>query len=110
VAERLLVEWRIEGERMIHSLGSACHLDGDLLSAKERAEMEPCIAGLRRAIQGTDFLSVKAWIETANAESEDFAERRMSKHIARAMAGHGVEEFEVPPRPPPPGSPGSEDE
>jgi molecular chaperone HscA len=110
VAERLLVEWRIEGERMIHSLESACRLDGDLLSAKERAEIERCIAGLRRGIQGTDFLAVKAWIETANAESEDFAERRMSKHIARAMAGHSVEEFAVPARPPPAGSPGSENE
>ncbi|HET7823910.1 MAG TPA: Fe-S protein assembly chaperone HscA, partial [Anaeromyxobacter sp.] len=40
-----------------------------------------------------DYLAVKAWIESVDAASKEFAERRMNKHVARAMGGHRVDEF-----------------
>ena len=49
--------------------------------------------GLREAMAGADYLAVKAWIESVDAASKAFAERRMDKHIRQAMAGHRVEEF-----------------
>jgi molecular chaperone HscA len=42
---------------------------------------------------GTDHLAVKAWIASLDGATKEFAERRMNKHIALAMAGHAVEEF-----------------
>ena len=49
--------------------------------------------GLREAMAGADYLAVKAWIESVDAASKEFAERRMNKHVAKAMAGHRVDEF-----------------
>jgi len=100
VAERFLVEWRIEGERIISSLESAFALDGELLSTGERAAIEKRIEGLREAMKTMDYLAVKAWIESVDGASKEFAERRMNKHIGRAMAGHSVDEFAGQARPP----------
>ncbi len=100
VAERFLVEWRIEGERIIQSLESAFQVDGELLSPDERAHIEKRIKGLREAMTTDDYLAIKAWIESTDGASKAFAERRMNKHIARAMAGHRVDEFAGQARPP----------
>ena len=93
VAERFLVEWRIEGERIIQSLESAFQVDGELLTPEERAAIDKRIQGLRDAMKTDDYLAIKAWIESTDGASKAFAERRMNKHIARAMAGHSVDEF-----------------
>ncbi len=100
VAQRFLVEWRIEGERIVQSLESAFRLDGELLSPDERAAIEKRIQGLREAMKTDDYLAIKAWIESTDGASKAFAERRMNKHIARAMAGHRVDEFSGIARPP----------
>ncbi len=93
VSERFLREWRVEGDRILSSLETAFAMDGELLTAEERAEVEDRMRGLRGAMAGTDHLAVKAWIESVDAASKEFAERRMNKHVARAMAGHRVNEF-----------------
>jgi molecular chaperone HscA len=93
VNERFVVEWRVEGDRILSSLESAFALDGELLAPEERARIEERMRGLREAMAGTDYLAVKAWIESVDAVSKAFAERRMNKHIAKAMAGHKVDEF-----------------
>jgi molecular chaperone HscA len=99
VAERFLVEWRIEGERITQSLESAFEVDGELLTPEERAAIEKRIQGLRDAMKTDDYLAIKAWIESTDGASKAFAERRMNKHIARAMAGHRVDEFSGTARP-----------
>ncbi len=101
VAERFLVEWRIEGERIIQSLESAFRVDGELLAPEERSHIEKRIEGLREAMRTDDYLAIKAWIESTDGASKEFAERRMNKHIARAMAGRRVDEFSDAVRPPP---------
>jgi molecular chaperone HscA len=68
-------------------------MDGELLAPDERAKIEDRMRGLREAMAGTDYLAVKAWIESVDATSKEFAERRMNKHVAMAMGGHRVEEF-----------------
>jgi molecular chaperone HscA len=93
VNERFVVEWRVEGERILSSLEAAFALDGELLRPAERSAIEERMRGLREAMAGTDYLAVKAWIESVDAASKPFAERRMDKHVARAMAGHRVDEF-----------------
>jgi len=93
VTERFVREWRVEGDRILASLETAFALDGELLRPDERAKIEDRMRGLRDAMAGTDYLAVKAWIESLDAASKPFAERRMDKHIVQAMAGHTVEEF-----------------
>jgi len=93
VAERFLREWRIEGERIVASLESAFRHDGELLSTDERAAIQKRMDGLRAAMATSDYLAIKAWIESTDGASKEFAERRMNKHVARAMTGHRIEEF-----------------
>lgn len=102
VPARLLAEWRVEGERTLRAVDNALELDGELLSDPERAEVERCIAGLRRAMKDTDFMTVRAWIDAVNSEVEEFAERRMDKHIARAITGRRVDQLAGPAQPPRP--------
>jgi molecular chaperone HscA len=98
VTERFVREWRVEGDRILASLESAFRLDGELLSPEQRAPIEERMKGLREAMAGSDYLAVKAWIESVDAASKEFAERRMNKHVAKAMAGHRVDEFAEAPR------------
>jgi molecular chaperone HscA len=104
VEARFLLEWRVEGERLVQNLESSLAMDGELLTVEERARIDERIAGLRGAVAGTDYLAIKAWIESVDGATKDFAERRMNKHIALAMKGHRVEEFNPglvePPRAP----------
>jgi molecular chaperone HscA len=93
VSERFVREWRVEGERLLAALESAVALDGELLPPEERGAVEERMEGLRGAMQGSDPLAIKAWIESVDAASRAFAERRMDKHVRRAMAGHRVDEF-----------------
>jgi len=93
VGERFVREWRVEGDRILASLEGAFRLDGELLAPEERAAIEERMRGLREAMTGSDYLAVKAWIESVDGASKEFAERRMNKHIAQAMAGHRVDEF-----------------
>jgi molecular chaperone HscA len=93
VMERFVREWRVEGDRILASLETAFRMDGELLRPEERAAIEERMRGLREAMAGTDYLAVKAWIESVDTASKEFAERRMNKHVAMAMAGHRVEEF-----------------
>jgi len=111
VTERFVREWRVEGDRIIASLETAFALDGELLQPDERTRIEDRVRGLREAMAGTDYLAVKAWIESLDAASKPFAERRMDKHIVQAMAGHRVEEFaeKISPAPRTTGTPGDHD-
>jgi molecular chaperone HscA len=93
VTERFVREWRVEGERIAASLESAFTLDGELLDPAERAAVEEKVAGLRAAMAGDDYLAIKAWIESVDGATRAFAERRMDKHVKKAMAGHRVEDF-----------------
>jgi molecular chaperone HscA len=104
VEARFLREWRVEGERLVQNLESSLALDGELLSAPERGRIDEGVAGLRGAIAGDDYLAIKAWIESVDGATREFAERRMNKHITLAMKGHRVDEFNPglvePPRAP----------
>ena len=104
VSERFLREWRVEADRMLASLESGLRLDGELLSPAEREPIAQRMAGLRQAVAGDDHLAIKAWMDSLDAASREFAERRMNEHVARALAGHRLEELagEAAPRPVPP--------
>jgi molecular chaperone HscA len=109
VTERFVREWRVEGERILAALASAFEVDGELLTAAERVAVEERLDGLRAAMAGDDYLAIKAWLESVDAATRPFAERRMDKHVRLAMAGHHVEEFSGEPRATGP-DPGSEGE
>jgi molecular chaperone HscA len=86
-------QWRIEATH--HPSLEAPSVDGEPAPRSGRHRQG---IGLRDAMK-TDTLAIKAWIESTDGASKAFAERRMNKHIARAMAGHRVDEFAGQARP-----------
>jgi molecular chaperone HscA len=98
VTERFLREWRVEAERLMASLETALALDGELLDATEREDVDVRLTGLRGAMAGDDYLAIKAWIESVDGATRAFAGRRVDKHVRAALAGRRVEEFATPAR------------
>ncbi len=92
---RALREQQVEAERVIEALEVALAADGDaLLSAEERAELEQGMAKLAAAKAGNDSKVIKQAIDALNAQSTEFAARRMNASIQKALSGQDLEKFE----------------
>ncbi|PWR25794.1 Fe-S protein assembly chaperone HscA [Zavarzinia aquatilis] len=94
VVTRLLAEARVDGRRLILALDAALAVDGDLLSAEERAAIEGAKSALETAMTGDDREAVVAATEALEAAGRPFAERRMDRNIRRALSGVDVSRLE----------------
>jgi molecular chaperone HscA len=92
--KRLLVESRVEAERILAALDVALKVDGKLLSEEERAAIDRSARGLAEAAAGTDHRAIRARTEELDHATKTFAEGRMNAQIQRAIGGHQVEEIE----------------
>jgi molecular chaperone HscA len=92
IAERLLIETRVDAERVIHDVKSAMAADAALLRPGEGAMIEAQMARLLGVIPGTDRDRIDREVQALNALVGEFAERRMNQAIAVALAGKNVDE------------------
>jgi molecular chaperone HscA len=88
---RMLAEARVEAERILQALAGALAVDGGLLSAEERAAIDGVAGELRAAVAGEDHRAIRERIEALDLATKTFAERRMNRDIAEAIAGQRVE-------------------
>ena len=93
--QRLLIEARVEAERVLLALGAALAADGALLSDAERAAIDSAIAKLRQAIKGEDRDIINAAVEGLDHATHAFAQRRMDRAVAQALKGHSLDEVEA---------------
>jgi molecular chaperone HscA len=93
--QRLLIEARVEAERVLLALGAALAADGSLLSDEERAAIDSAIAKLRQAIKGEDRDIINAAVEGLDHATHAFAQRRMDRAVAQALKGHSLDEVEA---------------
>jgi molecular chaperone HscA len=93
--QRLLIEARVEAERVLLALGAALSADGALLSAQDRAEIDSAIAKLRQSIKGEDRDLINAAVEGLDHATHAFAQRRMDRAVAMALRGHSLDEVEA---------------
>jgi len=93
--QRLLIEARVEAERVLLALGAALAADGSLLPDEERAAIDSAIAKLRRAIKGEDRDIINAAVEGLDHATHAFAQRRMDRAVAQALKGHSLDEVEA---------------
>jgi molecular chaperone HscA len=93
--QRLLIEARVEAERVLLALSAALAADGALLSASERAGIDSAIAKLRHATKGADRDLINAAVETLDHATHGFAQRRMDRAVAQALKGHSLDEVEA---------------
>jgi molecular chaperone HscA len=88
---RLLIEARVEARRALLALAAAMKRDGALLEPGERAGIEACIGGVERALAGEDRHAVNGAAEALERAIAPFAQRRMDKAFAEALAGKTVD-------------------
>src|SRR5438132_4794068 len=94
VQARLLIDNRVEAQRILKAVEKQIDSNGDLLSGEERAEIESAVADLRAAAGGSDHHAIKSHIERLDKVSADFAKRVMDRGIERALKGHSIGEFD----------------
>ena len=94
VQARLLIDNRVEAQRILKATEKQLDSNGDLLSADERRQIEAQMAAVRNAAQGTDHIAIHGEIEKLDRVSVDFAKRVMDRGIERALKGHSVGEFD----------------
>ncbi|EEP89060.1 Fe-S protein assembly chaperone HscA [Yersinia kristensenii] len=92
IGARQLAEQQVEASRVLESLQGALAQDAALLSEQESTAIAQAMAALQQQMQGTDPHAIEAAIKALDAQTQDFAARRMDASIRRALAGHSVDE------------------
>lgn len=92
IHERLLIEARVDAERVILDVTSAMRADGALLKTGEEAMIAGQIARLQESMVGTSRERIDHESHQLSALVGPFAERRMNHAIAGALAGKNVDE------------------
>ncbi|PLP99954.1 Fe-S protein assembly chaperone HscA [Cupriavidus pauculus] len=90
---RALAEERVEAERLVEATGRALEVDGDLLSADERAAVDALMVKVSEIARGDDHHAIKAAVEQLSHGTDEFAARRMDRSIKSALAGKKVQEL-----------------
>jgi molecular chaperone HscA len=93
--KRLLIEARVEAERMLLALDAALKSDGDLISASERAGIDDASGKVRAAMAGEDRDRIGAAVEALEKASHPFAQARMDRAMESALKGHSLDEVEA---------------
>ena len=91
---RALKEAQVESQRLIEAVQSALKNDGELLAPEQLAKIEGAIAKLQTTALGDNRRQITQAMDDLEAETKDFAARRMDQSIRRAFAGKSMEELE----------------
>ena len=94
MAQRMLVEARVEADRAVMAVKSALAVDGDLMNEIERIAVENALAGVERAMAGDNYEVIHGWVDRLDEETQFFAERRMDRGIRASLRGVSVEKLE----------------
>ncbi|HYR18115.1 MAG TPA: Fe-S protein assembly chaperone HscA [Myxococcales bacterium] len=94
VQARLLIDARVEAQRILKAAEQQIESNGDLLAPEERQAIEAAMQALRDSAAGKDHRAVQDAIERLDHVSAEFAQRVMDRGIERALKGHSVAEFD----------------
>jgi molecular chaperone HscA len=94
VQARLLIDNRVEAQRILKAAEKQLESNGDLLTPEERQQIEAQMAAVRNSVQGIDHNAIHAGIEKLDQVTADFAKRVMDRGIERVLKGHSVGEFD----------------
>ena len=88
---RAKAEARVELDRMLLATRSALQVDGDLLSAQERAALDALIVAAEQARVADDVTAMTQTTEQLAKGTEAFAAMRMNQGIRQALSGKNIE-------------------
>jgi molecular chaperone HscA len=92
IEERMLIEKRVEGRRVLAATQKALDEDGALLNAEERAAVDAAIRALEEAIAQTDRHAVAQRTEELDKATQELAHRRMTRRIGEALENKSVDD------------------
>jgi molecular chaperone HscA len=91
LAERRLVEARVEAERVLLATRKGLDADADLLEPSERSRIEASMQELAEAVRtAPSAAAVERRVERLGEVTHEFAGRRMNRAIAAAIAGKAI--------------------
>ncbi|WP_374382400.1 Fe-S protein assembly chaperone HscA [Dongia sp.] len=93
--KRLLLESRVEAERVLLALNAALKADGGLLSPEERSGIDQVAGQVTTAIAGEDRDRIHHAMEALDRATHAFAQRRMDRAIQAALKGQRLDEVEA---------------
>jgi len=92
-AERQVIEARTEADSILKATEKAlAHPNSANLSAPERAKIEVSVAGLKEAVQGSDYKLMRRQIDELNRATEHLAELLMNSAVQSALEGKKLAE------------------
>lgn len=92
ISARKVAEQKVDGLRVLESLGGALAEDAALLSEEEQQAISSAQAALREALAGSDAQPIAEAIKQLDQVTQNFAAQRMDKSIRQALTGHSVDE------------------
>lgn len=93
---RALKEAQVEAQRLIEAVQSAMRSDRDLLTDDQYAVIETAAARLQAVALGEDRRQIAQAMNDLEAETREFAARRMDKTIRQAMTGKRIDDIAAP--------------
>lgn len=92
---RLLIEGRVEAERVLLALAAALKADGSLLDETERGAIDAAIGQVRQAMASEDRDRIAATVDILEQATHGFAQKRMDRAVSLALTGHSLDEVEA---------------
>ncbi|MCP5229295.1 Fe-S protein assembly chaperone HscA [Accumulibacter sp.] len=92
--QRALKESQVDAQRLLEAVRAALAADAELLAADELARVHNAIARLEAAALADNRRQIMLAMDDLEADTKDFAARRMDKSIRRAFAGRNINELD----------------
>lgn len=92
--QRARAEAIVEAESMLSAIESALALDCDLLTTNEQNAIQAAITATNSQIQGGSADDIRAAIDQLSHATDEFAAKRMNRHIQRALQGKNVTDID----------------
>ncbi len=92
---RLLIEARVDAERVLQALDAAMAADRALASVQERAAIAAAAERLKALKASEDREFIQAAIEALEKTALPFAQRRIDRAIGQALSGRSLDEVEA---------------
>ncbi|MEJ6670087.1 MAG: Fe-S protein assembly chaperone HscA [Pseudomonadales bacterium] len=91
-AARMLLEARVDAQRLVDALAAALQQDGAALLTDEEAQaLQQGIKALETVIAGDQVHSISAATQKLSQASDDFAAKRMDQEVRRALTGQSLD-------------------
>ena len=94
-ALRALKESQVDAQRLLEAVRTALASDGELLSDDERARVEAGMLRLKGAAGSDNRRQIMLAMDDLEADTKEFAARRMDKSIRQAFAGRNISDIEA---------------